>query len=81
MVINMEKIIIKTEGMHCEGCENRIKNSLMSIEGVKDVQANHSTGEVIVEEENANIEEIKEQIEDLGFEVKENQNENNHFIC
>ncbi len=72
MVINMNKIIIKVEGMHCEGCENRIKNSLKELEGVKEVQANHKTGEVTLEEENVNLDEVKEQIEDLGFEVKEN---------
>lgn len=67
----MKKIIIKVEGMHCEGCENRIKNSLIEIEGVKDVNANHNTGEVTIDEENTNIDELKEQIEDLGFKVKE----------
>lgn len=67
----MQKIIIKVNGMHCEGCENRIKNSLKEFNGIKYVQANHKTGKVIIEEENANIDEIKEQIENLGFEVKE----------
>lgn len=67
----MKTIIIKVDGMHCEGCENRIKNSLKEFDGVKDIKANHKTGEVIIEEENVNINEIKEQIEDLGFEIKE----------
>lgn len=71
MVINMNKIKINVEGMHCEGCENRIKNSLKEVEGIINVQANYKTGEVTIEEENSNLEEIKEQIEDLGFEVKE----------
>lgn len=67
----MNKIKINVEGMHCEGCENRIKNSLKEVEGIINVQANYKTGEVTIEEENSNLEEIKEQIEDLGFEVKE----------
>lgn len=68
----MKEIVLKVEGMHCEGCETRIKNSLMMIEGVKEVAANHSKGEVVIKEENVDIDEIKEQIADLGFEVKEN---------
>ncbi len=67
----METIIIKIDGMHCEGCENRIKNSLKEFDGIKDVQANYKTGEIIIKEENANIDEVKELLEDLGFKIKE----------
>lgn len=69
----MEKITIKVEGMHCEGCENRIINSLKSIDGVEDVTANHENGIVVVMVNkiiDRNI--IEEAIEDIGFEVKEN---------
>ncbi len=68
----MEEIILKVEGMMCEGCENRIKNALQSIEGVKSVVANHNTKNVIVtlnEKIEKNL--LKERIEDIGFDVKE----------
>ena len=41
--------------MHCTGCENRIKNSLKMIKGVKDVEADHNKGEVIVELKNEKV--------------------------
>lgn len=66
----MKETIIKVEGMVCNGCENRVKNALKNIQGVEDVDANHTTGTVIVtskEEVSENI--MKEKIEDIGFEV------------
>ena len=69
----MKETIIKVEGMVCNGCENRVQNALKNIEGVEDVVANHNTGIVKVtckEEISESV--IKEKIEDIGFEVKEN---------
>ncbi len=66
----MKETIIKVEGMVCNGCENRVKNALKNIQGVEDVDANHTTGTVTVtskEEVSENI--MKEKIEDVGFEV------------
>ncbi len=68
----MKEIIIKVEGMVCNGCENRVQNALKNIEGVENVVANHITGTVTVTSKN-DVDEstIKEKIEDIGFEVKE----------
>ena len=68
----MKEIIIKVEGMVCNGCENRVQNALKTLEGVEKVVANHKNGTVTITskyevEENV----MKEKIEDLGFEVKE----------
>lgn len=68
----MKEIIIKVEGMVCNGCENRVKNALTTIEGVENVIANHNKGTVTViskDEVSENV--MKEKIEDIGFEVKE----------
>ena len=67
----MEETIIKVEGMMCEGCENRIQNSLKNIEGIKEVKANHKQGIVTIVGENVDIDKVKERIEDIGFVVKE----------
>lgn len=68
----MKEIIIKVEGMVCNGCENRVQNALKNISGVDNVIADHNTGivKVILKGE---VEEsvIKDKIEDIGFEVKE----------
>ena len=68
----MKETVIKVEGMVCNGCENRVQNALKGIEGVEKVVADHTTGTVTVTAKNE-VEEsaIKEVIEDIGFEVKE----------
>ena len=66
----MKEIILNVEGMHCGGCEQRVKNALESIEDVENVVANHVTGivEITLKEEVAE-ELIKEKINDIGFKV------------
>ena len=66
----MKEVELKVEGMHCEGCENRIKNVLKTIEKVKEVEADHKEGKVKIEAENdVDLNQIKEKIEDLDFKV------------
>lgn len=65
----MKETIIKVQGMACEGCENRIQNALKNIAGIEKVVANHKEGTVTVTANETLINDIKEKIEDLGFEV------------
>ena len=66
----MHEMILNVEGMHCDGCVKRIQNVLQKMEGITEVQ-------VSLEEKRVNIKsdreldskEIKEKIENLGFEV------------
>lgn len=64
---------MKVSGMVCGGCEKRVVNALSTIDGVKEVAADHVNGTVLVKADRK-IEKsiLKEKIEDLGFEVKEN---------
>lgn len=66
------EIKLNVEGMMCSGCENRVQNSLKTIEGVTDVVASHTTKTVTVTT-SGNVDKavLKEAIEDLGYEVKE----------
>lgn len=67
----MEKTTIKVKGMVCTGCENRVKNALNEIEGIKKVDANFKTGEVKVEHDHeVSKEKIEDTILDIGFEVE-----------
>ena len=67
----MKEINLKVEGMACSGCENRIKNAVKTISGVDEVEANHETGVVKVKvEDSVNIDNIKEKIDSIGFDVK-----------
>ena len=67
----MKETIINVEGMVCGGCENRVKNALLTIEGIESVEANHETGIVKVNaKEEVQESTMKEKIEEIGFEVK-----------
>ena len=66
----MKEIVLKVNGMMCEGCENRVKNSLKTIDGVEEVIAEHNTGKVIVKANNEVSKElIIQTIEDIGYDV------------
>ena len=63
----MKEIIIKVQGMACEGCENRIQNAIKNMDGVEKVVANYKEGTVTITANNININVIKQKIEDIGF--------------
>ena len=67
----MKETIINVKGMVCNGCENRVKNALKTIDGVEEVEANYTNGIVKVKTKDE-VEEssLKEKIEDIGFEVE-----------
>lgn len=68
----MKEMIFNVEGMMCEGCENRIKNAVSSIDGVIDVSAKHDTGIVkVIARGNVTEDIVKEKIEDIDFKVKD----------
>lgn len=68
----MKELKIKIEGMVCGGCENRVKTALSEISGVESVDANHNIGMVIIKsKEQLDVEQIKERILDLGYEIVE----------
>ena len=69
----MKEINLKVKGMHCEGCEKRIKNALNEVDGISEAVANHIDGTVKIRtNKEVDMQEIKEKIDDLGFEVEEN---------
>ena len=66
----MKKIVLNVEGMVCNGCENRVKNALKTLDGVNDVEADHTTGIVtITSNDELSISTIEEKIEDIGFTI------------
>ena len=68
----MKEIILNVSGMMCERCENRVKNIVEEIIGVKEAFADRNTGKVTINmEDDTPIDEIKEKIEDIGYEVRE----------
>ena len=66
----MKEIILNVKGMVCGGCENRIKNAIGIVEGVKEVEASYETGIVkVLGSENVKRKDIEDTIEDIGFKV------------
>jgi copper chaperone CopZ len=66
----MNEIILKINGMMCEGCENRVKNAVKNIDGVEKVTADHNTGKVsVTTNKEVSKEVIAETLEDIGYEI------------
>ncbi len=62
------KTIVKIEGMSCEHCANKVKNTLMNIDDVKGVKVNLSKKEAIISSNNKLDKDlIKKLIEDLDY--------------
>lgn len=66
----MKKTLL-VEGMSCGHCEKAVKGALGELEGVSKVEVNLETKKVEVEGENLVDSEIKEAIEEAGYDVVE----------
>lgn len=69
----MKKIVLGIEGMHCEECVNRLTKVLNGLDGINDskVSLENKNAEVEYDEDKIDLDDIKQAIEDAGFEVKE----------
>ena len=68
----MKEVILKVEGMKCEGWERRIQNALMDIDGVDKVVASYMDKDVkITLSKDVDVYLLKEAILDLDFKVVE----------
>ena len=67
----MEKIV-KIEGMKCEGCANRVKNSIKELKVVKKIDVSLSDKEAIITyKKELSNDAINRKITALGFSVVE----------
>ena len=67
----MEKIV-KIEGMKCEGCANRVKNSLKELKVIKKIDVILSDKEAIITyKKDLSNDDINKKITALGFSVVE----------
>ncbi|SIS58332.1 copper chaperone CopZ [Salimicrobium flavidum] len=67
----MEKTL-NVQGMTCGHCESAVKGALGDLDGVKDVQVSLDSGKVDVTYEEGKVtdEQMKEAVEDQGYDVK-----------
>ena len=63
---------LMVEGMSCQHCKNNIETFLKQMDGINKVTAYYNEGFVNVDFDNSQVklEDIVDQIEDLGFDVK-----------
>jgi copper chaperone len=68
----MEKKTLKVEGMTCGHCKSTVTNALTELEGVKNVTVHLETGTVDVEVDESKVSEseMREAIEEQGYDVK-----------
>lgn len=64
------KEIIKTKGMMCSKCEERVSKGLLQLDHINNVVADHKTGDVTIEHDDQfKIEDAKTLIYDIGYDV------------
>ena len=62
--------VIKIEGMSCGHCENRVKNALSGVEGIKIIRVSASEDLAEIEiTEDAQLQMAVDAIEDVGYDV------------
>ena len=66
----MKEFEVKVQGMTCDHCVRTVRNALLSIEGVSEVEVSLSTGVVrITAERDIDKNEIKRAVEEWGYKV------------
>ena len=67
-----QQVTIRVRQIHCTGCERRIERAVSELNGVRQIKADHRTGEVRVVLDDARISDaaIRTAIERAGFEVQ-----------
>lgn len=69
----MKEVCLKIKGMHCEGCSTRLTKVLNNQDGVENakVSLEDAKADVQYDENQIGLDEIKEAIQDAGFEAEE----------
>ncbi len=74
MAENLIEYILGVEGMKCGMCESHVNDVVRRVEGVKKVNSSHTKNNcVVIMEENASREAIKEAITSQGYRVLSEQ--------
>ncbi len=70
--MKMTKIKLKILGMHCASCVSSIENNIGSLKGIDEINVNLATEKALIDydQEIINIDNIIEEINSLGYDVK-----------
>lgn len=61
---------IKVQGMSCSHCKRAVKESLLKEDNITSVEVDLSSGEVMIQGENLDLETIKGIVTDTGYSVE-----------
>ncbi len=64
-----ESITLDVGGMTCEGCSNRVKSALESIQGVNSANVSHESGIAIVVHQNVSRKIMTSSVQKIGYTV------------
>ena len=64
-----ESITLDVGGMTCEGCSNRVKSALESIQGVNSANVSHESGIAIVVHQNISEKILTSSVQKIGYTV------------
>ena len=64
-----DTIILNVGGMTCEGCSNRVKDTLESIDGVNSAEVSHVSGIASIEHQNVSKEILTFSVKGIGYTV------------
>ncbi len=66
----MKRYELLIDGIHCDGCINRIKNVLSTVKGIISYDISFESKKLVIEvKKDKVINEVIDKIEDLGFIV------------
>jgi len=64
-----DTIVLNVGGMTCEGCSNRVKDALESIDGVNSAEVSHVSGIASIEHQNISKEILTFSVKGIGYTV------------
>lgn len=67
----MKEVVLKVDGMSCQGCAAKVKGVLKHLGVEADVKLESGSVDVSYNEEQCTIDQIKAAIEEKGYEVSE----------
>ncbi|UCG27403.1 MAG: SO_0444 family Cu/Zn efflux transporter [Bacteroidales bacterium] len=68
---NLKKMISKkimVKGMTCNHCRQNVENNIKSVEGIKEVRADISSGTVLIQGDRIDLDKIRNAVEQSGYE-------------
>jgi uncharacterized membrane protein YraQ (UPF0718 family)/copper chaperone CopZ len=65
--IMSDKTLVKIDGMTCNHCKMNVEKAIKSVEGIKDVHIDLTSGTAELEGDNFSLENVKKAVDDIGY--------------